>query len=290
MFVSILMTLTLLAFPACIRLEDKIITSDPGFQINPSVESTFTPRSPDDEPLQRALISFAGDCVFSNAQGSSMFNRVYDREGPAYFLSNVVDVFANDDLTIVNLEVPLTTSPYRVDKGEEYDENGRMVAFWFRAPPDYVDILTSSSIEVCNLANNHMNDYGSQGYAETMQVLSNAGIDYFGWENTVVRDVNGIKIGFFGFAFNSNGDTIKAAMDQLRADGAEVIVGYFHDGIELDRYPSGSQRAAAYAAIDYGASAVLMSHVHIVQGVENYKDGFIAWSMGNFCVGQYNNF
>jgi poly-gamma-glutamate synthesis protein (capsule biosynthesis protein) len=230
----------------------------------------------------RALVSFAGDCTLSSMQGSSAFNAVYDSQGAAYFLSGVLEVFANDDLTVVNLEGPLTNETQQIDKGEP-------PVFWFRAPPDYVRILTEGSVEACNVANNHTLDYGRAGLDETRATLAEAGIDQFGYNDILVREVNGIRIGFFGFSFDSNADNIREVMDRLWAEGAEVIVAYFHDGIELDYYPSGSQTAAAHAAIDYGASAVIMSHPHVIQGTEEYSGRFIAYSLGNFCYGGHNN-
>jgi poly-gamma-glutamate synthesis protein (capsule biosynthesis protein) len=215
-------------------------------------------------------------------QDMSDFNSVYDSEGAAYFLSGVYDVFSQDDLTVVNLEGTLTTASERVDKGEP-------PVFWFRSPPEYVDILTRGSVEVCNAANNHSNDYGTAGFDETIATLTNAGIASFAYDEGLVREVNGIKIGFFGFAFDSNSDNIYWAIEDLKANGAEVIVAYFHDGIEKTYSPSWSQITAAHAAIDYGASAVIMSHPHVIQGTEEYGGAFIAYSLGNFCYGGHTN-
>jgi poly-gamma-glutamate synthesis protein (capsule biosynthesis protein) len=229
-----------------------------------------------------ALVSFAGDCTLSNMQGASDFNYVYDNQGPAYFLSGVYEVFANDDLTIVNLEGPLTNETQQIDKGEP-------PVFWFRSPPEYVQILTNGSVEACNLANNHTYDYGRAGLEETRATLAEAGIDYYGYDDILIREVNGIKIGFFGFAFDSNTYNIQAIMDKLWSEGAEVIVAYFHDGIEKEYTPSANQLAAAHTAIDYGASAVIMSHPHVIQGTEEYNGRFVAYSLGNFCYGGHNN-
>lgn len=229
-----------------------------------------------------ALVSFAGDCTLSNIQGMSDFNAVYNNQGPAYFLGGVHDVFANDDLTVINLEGPLTNETNQVDKGEP-------PVFWFRAPPEYVQILQEGSVEACNLANNHTLDYGRAGLEETKATLINAGIDYFCYDDVLIHEVNGIKIGFFGFAFDSNAENIRVIIDSLWAKGAEVVVAYFHDGIETQYSPSASQIAAAYASIDYGACAVIMSHPHVIQGVEEYDGGFIAYSLGNFCYGGHTN-
>jgi poly-gamma-glutamate synthesis protein (capsule biosynthesis protein) len=238
------------------------------------------PEPPPSQP--RALVTFAGDCTLSSIQDMSDFNRVYDSEGPEYFLGGVHEVFANDDYTVVNLEGPLTTATERIDKGEP-------PAYWFKSPPEYVQILTLGGVEACNLANNHTLDYGMQGLNQTRDVLTQAGLDYFIYDDGLVKEVNGIKIGFFGFAFDSNAYNIQVAMDNLWANGAEVIVAYFHDGVESEYYPNYSQTTAAHAAIDYGAAAVIMSHPHVIQGVEEYNGGFIAYSLGNFCYGGHTN-
>lgn len=250
-----------------------------------NLQAAAPAQAPDEEITSKdghALISFVGDCTLSNIQGMNNFDSVYNSEGSAYFLSGVYDVFAADDLTVVNLEGPLTTATDRVDKGEP-------PAFWFRSPPEYVDILTSGSVEVCNLANNHTMDYKRAGFDETIAVLTNAKIDSFAYDTGLVREVNGIKIGFFGFSFDSNSDNIYWAIENLKADGAEVIVAYFHDGIEKSYSPSSSQIAAAHAAIDHGASAVIMSHSHVIQSTEEYNGAFIAYSLGNFCYGGHTN-
>jgi poly-gamma-glutamate synthesis protein (capsule biosynthesis protein) len=236
----------------------------------------------DSSPENRALISFAGDCTLSNIQGMSDFNSVYNAEGPAYFLGGVLEVFAQDDLTVVNLEGPLTNETGQIEKPDPPN-------FWFRSPPDYVDILLEGNVEACNVANNHSFDYGRAGYDETRATLTTAGIDYFGYDEGLVVEVNGIKIGFFGFAFDSNPDNIYWAIEDLKAQGAEVIVACFHDGIEKVYSPSSSQIAAAHAAIDSGASAVIMSHPHVIQGTEVYNGAFIAYSLGNFCYGGHTN-
>jgi poly-gamma-glutamate synthesis protein (capsule biosynthesis protein) len=259
-----------------------------GLKFDEELSDSLAPSSDENTPQEatpgegHALISFAGDCTLSNIQGMSDFNQVYDNQGPSYFLSGVSDVFVNDDLTVVNLEGPLTNATEQADKGEP-------PVFWFRAPPDYVQILLDGSVEACNLANNHTLDYGRGGLDETKTTLTEAGIDFFCYDDILIREVNGIKIGFFGFSFDSNADNIREIMDALWNAGAEAVVAYFHDGIESQYAPSASQIAAAHASIDYGASAVIMSHPHVIQGTENYKGGFIAYSLGNFCFGGHTN-
>ncbi len=276
----------------CTPKKATLASANLDFDNNPTSNILFAPEGDAVLPAkteQRALISFAGDTCLSSMQGSSAFNSVYDAEGAEYFLSGVKDIFANDDYTVVNLEAPFTTATARADKGPAEDDKGNPIAFWFKAPLEYVEILKLGSVEACNLANNHILDYGNAGRQETEKTLADAEIDFFIWNTTLVKEVNGIKIGFFGFSFDSDAANIKQIIDQLKAEGAETIVAYFHDGIEGTYQPSSSQKNAAYAAIDNGAAAVIMSHPHVIQGTEEYNGAFIAWSLGNFCYGGHNN-
>ena len=116
----------------------------------------------------QVTISAAGDFTLGTDENfdysTSLPARYEEVQDPGYFLQNVKDIFASDDLTIVNLEGPLTTSEERADK-----------QFSFKGDPSYTEILTSGSVEACNLANNHSKDYGIQGYEDTIANVEAAG-------------------------------------------------------------------------------------------------------------------
>ena len=69
----------------------------------------------------------------------------------------------------------------------------------------------------------------------------------------------------------------------------DVVITYFHWGTERKYYPDQVQKDFAYKAIDSGADAVIGSHPHVIQGIEKYKDKYIAYSLGNFCFGGNKN-
>ena len=75
----------------------------------------------------------------------------------------------------------------------------------------------------------------------------------------------------------------------LENQGAEVVIPYFHWGIERSYEPYDVQQNLARFAIDNGADAVIGSHPHVIQSMENYKGKLIAYSMGNFCFGGNSN-
>lgn len=104
-------------------------------------------------------ITLGGEDYLRTAEDS--FFAVYEREGAGYFLKNFADFFAEDDLTVVNLEGVLTDNNalYPRDKGKGDD------GYWFRGPAAYAKVLSAASVEVASLANNHAFDYGAQASA-----------------------------------------------------------------------------------------------------------------------------
>ena len=131
-------------------------------------------------------ISSMGDCTLGTDESfdqSTSFNAYYNEYGADYFFKNVRSILEADDLSVVNFEGTLTEETSRADK-----------TFAFKGPAKYTDILTGSSVEAANIANNHSKDYGTKSQEDTIENLSNAGIATFGYENVVVVDVKGIKV------------------------------------------------------------------------------------------------
>ncbi len=140
-------------------------------------------------------LSFVGDITLGNYIGQGYegsFDQEYEKQNQdsAYYLKNVKDVFEKDDLTIANLEGPLTTS-------QDYAEK----TFVFQGKPEYVEILTDGNIEAVTLANNHSKDHFEQGMTDTKAILDEKGIRHFGYDESCVIDVKGIQVGFLGYAF-----------------------------------------------------------------------------------------
>ena len=187
-------------------------------------------------------------------------------------------MFENDDLTIVNLEGPLTTH-------SSYKEK----TFSMCGKPEYVNILLEGDIEVVSLANNHTSDRHQQGLDDTRYILENNGIKHFGYTYTHVEDVKGIKVGFAGIYFpNSYTQEMDNLIQKLNQE-ADIVIVYFHWGIEGDRTPSSGQREIAKACIDNGVDLVIGAHPHVLQKTETYKGKKIIYSLGNFCFGGNKN-
>ena len=227
-------------------------------------------------------ISAAGDCTLGTDEGFNYkrsFKGKYDAvQDPAYFFQNVQPVFAQDDLTIVNMEGTLTEETTREPK-----------QFAFKGDAEYAKILTAGAVETANLANNHSFDYGKKSYEDTITALEAEGISSFGYERTAVMDIKGVKVGLAGvYELAEHIDCKQDLLDNiasLKEQGAQIIIVSFHWGQEKENVPNDVQVELAHTAIDNGADLVLGHHPHVLQGLEEYKGKNIVYSLGNFCFG-----
>ena len=225
-------------------------------------------------------ISLVGDCTLGTDEAfayDTSLNAYQLYRGSDYFLQNVKTIFAEDDLTI-NMEGPLTESTER--NGEK---------FAFKGAPGFVDILSGSSVEAANLANNHSHDYGEQGFEDTKRILSDAGITAFGYDETALITIKGIKIGLVGiYELHDHLERawqLKDNIAKVKQEGADLIITIFHWGNERETVPDSNQLELGHIAIDYGADLVAGHHPHVLQGIEEYRGKYIVYSLGNFCFG-----
>ena len=121
------------------------------------------------------------------------------------------------------------------------------------------------------------------------QILDDAGIVHFGYDETAVMDVKGIKVGLVGiyelYDHLEREQQLKDNIAKVKADGAQLIVVIFHWGNETETVPDSNQTTLGRIAIDEGADLVCGHHPHVLQGIETYKGRNIVYSLGNFCFG-----
>ncbi|MGN2339303.1 CapA family protein [Clostridium cagae] len=236
---------------------------------------------------KEVLISVIGDLTLGTDEKigySNSLPEAFDNNNKdyLYFMKNVVNLFENDDYTIGNLETTFTDSKIKALKGGG-------TSFNFKGQKDYANILKYSSIDGVTISNNHIYDYGVDGMKDTVSALEDAGVDICGEEYKIVKDIKGIKFGLLGYMGWNISDKLKNKIyndiRDLKNQGAEVIIPYFHWGSESEHGASKNQVELAKFSIDSGADAVIGSHPHVIQTIENYKGKLIAYSMGNFCFG-----
>ena len=193
--------------------------------------------------------------------------------------ANLRDVFEADDFTFINLEVVLG------NKGKQANKT-----FVFSGPEEYVQIMTSSSVEAVTLANNHSEDFGAEGYENTKRVLDEAGVTYVEEDKTsIFVTETGLVIGLYADSFDFVESDIRENIAALQEQGAEIIICAFHWGTEGAYRHNDKQTRYAHAAIDAGAHIVVGNHPHVLQEMESYNGGIIFYSLGNFSFGGTNS-
>lgn len=159
---------------------------------------------------------------------------------------------------------------------------------------EILDVLSKHGFTVLNLANNHILEYGSSPAVETVERLKDLGISSVGYPMNdhfeTVISYQGCSIVFLSFSMVpllkhnlpvSGIDQIHHIVE-LNAREYDLVVVSLHWGAEFVVVPSRAQVLFARKLIDAGARVILGHHPHVVQPVEYYGDGIIAYSLGNF--------
>lgn len=231
-------------------------------------------------------ISLAGDCSLGklSVHGyAGTFYEEYDLYGESYFFKNVKDIFANDDMTLVNFEGVLTDSDEIVSK--EFNIKGK---------PEFNQILAAGDIDAVSFGNNHNMDYGPQSTLDTVAAFTEVGIPYAYNENVGIYETeNGIKIGFVSVNEVYDKESVEIYLENgitgLKEQNADLILACCHWGIEQEHYPESYQTELGHKCIDWGADLVVGCHPHVLQGIEKYNGKYIIYSLGNFCFGGNRN-
>ena len=276
MRLSRLLILLLVLMLPCIALADKTITI------------TFT-----------GDVTLGGEEALKNEPTS--FASVYAANGPEYFLSNFADFFAEDDLTVINLEGVLSDNVYLNPVSE-----GKTGSYFFRGPTEYVNILTAASVEAASIANNHILDYGEPGLRDTIATLENAGIEWFGtrdWnrndtERFFFYEKDGVTICLMSLYWDDylqgkaegNGAFFAQEIKRIKESGeADAVIAILHGGQEYGRHRTRPQTVFTAMAMRAGADLVICHHAHVVMGMDVIGNRSAFYSLGNFCFGGNKN-
>jgi poly-gamma-glutamate synthesis protein (capsule biosynthesis protein) len=231
--------------------------------------------------------------------GSGVAERVAEH-GVAYPWSSVAPVLRGADLATANLE-GVISSRGTAAPGKE---------FTFRGGPGLlVGAARIAGLDVLSVANNHSLDFGREAFLDTLGSARRIGLRTVGGGSTdatarrpaVVR-VGGLRVAVLGYSdvrplgFDAGPDwagTARADPATIAADvrsarrAAELVVVWFHWGVELAAEPDARQRSLAAAALGAGAALVLGAHPHRLQPVERTGRRVVAWSLGNFVFASY---
>ena len=230
---------------------------------------------------------------------ASWVGDIIQSEGMDYPFRYIQPLLQKADFVFCNLEAPFTQHDAPFPK-----------QFNFKVSPSLVEVLKAGNIQMVNLANNHIMDYGWDGVVETMATLNKAGIQYCGVgtniqeaRKPVILTINNIRIGFLCYsltfpqqfwASDTSAGTCfpfqEFVYDDVRQLKKQVdwVMVSCHWGKELQELPQKYQIKLAHRFIDAGADFVFGHHPHVIQSVEFYKGKPIIYSLGNFVFSSYS--
>lgn len=244
----------------------------PTVEVTKSVEPTPT------QEKKEVVIVATGDVMLGRAVNVRMLE-----EGYTWPFEETKELLSGADITLINLESPfIDPCPKRY---------GGMTLC---APKEAVEGLVYAGVDVANIANNHILDYGymdSTGY--TARLLEESGIEWSNEDHLAVLEREGLRFGFLGINLirQSTAMTILSEEEMAKriakADlEVDVLVVSYHFGAEYENYVNNYQSFLAHMAIDNGADLVIGTHPHVTLPVEIYKEKAIAYSLGNFVFDQ----
>jgi poly-gamma-glutamate synthesis protein (capsule biosynthesis protein) len=245
------------------------------------------------QPLETVRISLVGDILLDGTVA-----RYIENNGVDYPWEHVSPIFGASDLVVGNLETSVGTGG-QIDVNKQYT---------FQSKPETLKGMVNAGVDGVSIANNHILDYGQEGFKQTLDHLEAYGIQYAGGgENIgasvqpVVWDVKGTKIGFLAFSrviydvnwyATEKRPGILSAYDHYEKDVSETIrqarekvdflIVSVHWGKELAQYPEQDEIKLGRMMIDSGADVIMGHHPHVLQGIELYKNKPIIYSLGNF--------
>jgi len=257
-------------------------------------------------------INGSKDIILLYAVGDIMLNRGVEQlietegEGDYKFpFFKIADYLKKSDILFGNLESIISD-----ESGEKAKKTGS-VRVYFKSDPDAVDGLIYAGFDIVSVANNHALDYGRIAFEESLKRLTKVGIEYIGGGfnssetfSVKVKEIKGVKIGFLAYTYpkfdgiyipwkpteKESGVAVieKKELEKVKQiiakakNEVDILIVSNHWGDEYSLEPNKDQIFFDRAFIDAGADLILGHHPHVVQPIERYKNGWIAYSLGNF--------
>lgn len=207
--------------------------------------------------------------------------------------NDIVDLFANSDFNIVNLEAPITFKNEKIIKtGPHIKANKKST----------LEVLKTLNINLVTLANNHLKDYGENGVAETLLFCYDnniatvgAGINLENAKKTFYLKNKEKIIAIINFAENEWASASKSSAGSHPMDiienvhemknakrNSDYVICIIHGGHEYYNLPSPRMQKQYRFYAENGADLIVGHHTHCIGGYEIYQGVPIYYSLGNF--------
>lgn len=244
-------------------------------------------------------VGSSGDILVHNGVRKSGYDPATGTFDFSYAFQYLAPYVQMLDYAVVNAEFSVST-------------NGTYGSLPFRVPAEIVKALADCGYDMGTTANNHIADGGTAGMKQTMNTLTEYGMDYTGTRlnaedsRYLIKDINGIKIGFLNYSYGGYWNTncfteanlpafyteAETLINNMRVDGAELIYLYIHWGQEYTLEPNAKQQEIAQKMCDFGVDVIIGGHPHKIQPVEllhsdiSGKSTVCLYSCGNLWSGQ----
>lgn len=237
-------------------------------------------------PPPPITILFTGDFMFDR-----YIRQIALSKGNDFILENVKPTLLDNDLVVINLEGPITHFASK----SIYSVIGSPPNFIFTFDTSVAQTLVDHNINLVNIGNNHILNFGQAGLKETKELLQQAGVEYFGntggsdSENRwLTKELGGLKLGFVNYnQFVGNG--LEATLEDIEQakEITDLVILYAHWGPEYTPESVPTIQELAHTFVDKGVDLIIGSHPHVVQQKEVYQGKTIYYSLGNFVMDQY---
>ena len=227
-----------------------------------------------------------------------------------FILAPLEPLLISVDLVVANLEGPVTD----LDSISVNSRPGGPRNYTFTFDSAVAQTLARYNINLVNLGNNHILNFGEKGLAQTLAYLDQAGVGWFGYTSQLgvgsselgvsdshflsnyvpavgwvaEREIKGQKFLFLNFNQFTDQET-EPLVDYIRQRRPTIdwIIVMPHWDNEYQTTPAPVTRKRAHRLIDAGADLIVGAHPHTISEIENYKEKKIYYSLGNFVFDQY---
>lgn len=227
--------------------------------------------SPPQKAESPIILMFVGDIMLDRGVEWEIQKNGDDWTWPFHHIAEIIQ---QADLAFGNLESQIS------DKGTNVGS-----IYSFRADPKSIEGLTYAGFDILSVANNHRFDYTREAFEDSISRLSKAGITPVA-DSLVIKETKGVSIGFLAYQEWGMPQGFEEQIRRAKTQ-TDLLFVSLHAGEEYQKQPSATQKTLAKAAIGAGADLVVGHHPHVLQPLEQYKNGWIVYSLGNFVFDQY---
>ncbi|MEN7549557.1 CapA family protein [Rapidithrix thailandica] len=231
------------------------------------------------DPTEMSLV-FTGDVILDRGVDDEI--RLHGDS----LLVNALKKVGKKDYLIVNYEGTFTTL-----------DSGQNPKFNFKTDAEKASLLYQGGVTHAAIANNHVYDYGKEGFEHTLAALHKNDLIPLG-ETCIpnVLEKDGYKCAILSASLTSNNASLcisnvaklkESVLAFERENTGVPLVLYLHWGLELQPTPEPWQRELAKELINMGVDAIIGHHPHVVQSVEFIRDKPVFYSIGNYIADAY---